>query len=812
MSRTRPIRPRHLLLAATATLAMAVPAGGSTAETAPASVPAPAPAAAPDRTVLPMVSDTFTGKIGTTYADSRPAFPAPIRAPDGAPNVLLVMTDDVGFASASTFGGPVPTPNLTRLAEAGLIFSRFHTTAMCSPTRAALLTGRNHHAVANGTVANFTGGYPGYWSDVPRSAATLAEVLKLNGWNTAMEGKHHMGRQTVVSAAGPFKDWPTGLGFDHYYGFFAAESNQFTPALYRGTTPAPDLPAGEVLDTALANDSIDWIRNQKAADPDKPFFLYLATGTAHAPHQAPADWIAKFRGKFDAGWDKLRADILKRQEKIGMVPKGTVPSARPDAIPAWEALSPDEKKINARLMEVFAAQLAFQDHEFGRIYDELARMGELDNTLIVFIEGDNGAAAEAGMLGSNNPMAGFANGYEETVATLLKVLPDLGGPNSNNNYGFGWAWMLDTPFPLFKQYASHLGGVRNPMVVSWPKGVKARGVRAQFTHVTDVMPTVLELAGLPQPKSVNGIAQQRMDGTSFAYALAAADAPERHTTQYFEMMGNRGIYHDGWWAGTVPVKLPWSNPADYQNKLPTDYVWALYDLRKDPAQTHDLAAAEPAKLKEMQALFHSEAERNHVYPLDDRLTLARFREASAAGRPPRQNYTYWGSGVTIPYDNAAQILGRAFRITSEITVPDQSVSGAIVAVGGRFGGWAFYLQDNRPAAVVAVSQRAEDVFRVESAAALRPGKHRVTYDFRYDGGRNAGGEMVISVDGREVARGRIEKTLSKLVEMIDTLDVGFDRATPVTDAYPQGARFDGVARVDIALGPLGAAGEAPAQP
>lgn len=791
-------RLRRFLMGAAATFALATPASLA-AQTQAAADTA-------NRTVLPMPDPAFTGKIGKTYADSTPAFPKQLTAPKGAPNVFIVMTDDVGFAASSTFGGVIPTPNLDRIADAGLRFARFHTTAMCSPTRAALLTGRNHHAVGNGIVANLTGGYPGYWSEMPRSAATMAEVLKLNGYNTAMLGKHHLGPETMVSAAGPFKDWPTGLGFDYFYGFVAAETNQFTPALYRGIAPIPTLEEG-VLDTALADEAIGWVRNQKAGDPDKPFFLYMATGTAHAPHQAPAEWLAKFRGKFDQGWDVLNKETLARQIKLGVVPKDTKPAERPEGIPAWDSLTPDQKKINARFMEAYAAMLAYQDNQFGRVLDELERMGELDNTLIIFIEGDNGSAAEGGLHGSLNPMAGFANGYVETEEELLKALDTIGGPDADPNYGFGWAWLTNTPFPMYKQYASHLGGVRNGMVFSWPKGVKSRGVRTQFTHVTDIMPTVLELVGLPQPTRVNGIDQQPMDGVSFAYTLGDPRAPERKKTQYFEMMGNQGIYHDGWWAGTTPERLPWKAPVD--DVLPTDYAWELYDLRKDPAQTNNLAEKMPEKLAELKAVFQQEAEKNNVYPLDDRMKIERFKAAEAGGRPPREHYTYWGSGIVVPVAQSAPIMNRSFRLTAEIDVPEAPFSGAILALGSNFAGWSFYLQDNKPTALAAASQREADTFKVQADKALPAGKAIVTYDFNYDGGVNAGGEVVISVDGQEVGRGQIGKTMSKLVEMTDTMDVGGDASTPVTKDYPLGGRFDGVQRVDIDLGPLGRPGTPP---
>ena len=757
------------------------------------------------QSVLPPAAQPFAGKIGETYADSVPAFPKPVTAPAGAPNVLLFLTDDVGFGAASTFGGPIPTPNLDRLAARGLVYNRFHTTAMCSPTRAALLTGRNHHAVGNGIVANLSTGFPGYTNILPKSAATVAEVLRQNGYNTAMVGKHHNAPEADVSPSGPFDMWPTGLGFEHFYGFLSAETNQFTPALYRGTTPIPTLTEG-VLDKALADEAINWLHNQKAAAPDKPFFLYYATGSAHAPLHAPADWIARFKGQFDKGWDAIRAETFTRQKRLGVVPRNAENTARPDGIKAWSELTPDQRRINARFMEVYAAMLSYQDAQIGRLLDELDRMGESGNTLVMFIEGDNGAAAEAGPNGSTNPMAAFANAMKEDEQALLAGLDKIGGPDTVSNYGYGWAWATNAPFSMFKQYASHLGGTRNGLVVSWPDHIKARGVRSQFTHVNDIMPTILEAVGIAAPESVNGAVQQPIDGISFAYSFAAPRAPERHDTQYFEMMGNRALYHQGWLASTTPLNAPWK-PGD-GSKLPSDYGWELYDLRRDFSQARNVAAREPGKLKEMQALFRREAERNQVFPLDDRMTLARF-QAAASQHPRPSSYTYWGAGITIPAVNAAPLLARGFRISADIDMPKEPATGVLVALGSKFGGWSFYVKDGRPVALMAASQIAGDQLRVDASQPLAAGKNRVVFDFRYDGGANGGGEMIVSANGGEIARGRIARTISKLPEMSDTLDIGFDADTPVTDDYPAGGQFPGrIDKVEIAVGKPGMAGGA----
>lgn len=756
-------------------------------------------------TVLPQPAPPFAGKIGETYADSVPAFPKPVTAPAGAPNVLLIMTDDVGFAAASTFGGPVPTPNLTRLAERGLVFNRFHTTAMCSPTRAALLTGRNHHAVDNGTVANLSTGFPGYDNLMPKSAATIAEVLRGNGYSTAMFGKHHNTPEPQVSPAGPFDLWPTGLGFDYFYGFMAAEANQFTPGLYRNTTPIPTLKKG-VLDKALADEAIHWIHTQKAAAPDKPFFVYYATGSTHNPLQAPADWIARFRGKFDRGYDAVRAETVKRQLAMGIIPPGTVNTPRPDGITPWTDLTPDQKRVNARMMEVYAAMLAYQDAQIGRVLDELDRMGQSDRTLVIFIEGDNGAAAEADRDGSTNPMAGFANGFQESIGDLVKRIDSFGGPDSVGGYGFGWAWAMNAPFQWFKQYASHFGGTRNGMVVSWPDHITARGIRSQFTDVTDVVPTILDLTGIAAPDVVGGVRQQAMDGVSFAYSFDAPKAPERHRTQYFEMMGNRAIYHDGWVAATTPVNRPWAMAGG--KMLPSDYAWELYDTRSDFSESRNLAARNPAKLAEMQTLFHKEALRNHVYPLDDRLTIDRMR-ASMALQPRYDHYTFWGGDLSLPMASTVPLFDRGFRITANVTLDEEHGTGPLMALGGKFAGWSFYLKDGRPMACIAVSQWPGDQWTIAASAPLPAGKAVLTYDFRYDGGINAGGELVISANGREMARGRIGRSLSKLVEQTDKLDIGLDSDTPVTGDYPAGSRFPGdISRLDVDLGKVGMQGGA----
>ncbi|MCP5395302.1 MAG: arylsulfatase [Sphingomonadaceae bacterium] len=747
---------------------------------------------------LPFPAQEFKGTISPSYARARPDLHRPRTAPAGAPNVLVVMTDDVGFGAASTFGGPIPTPNLDRLAANGLVYNRFHTTAMCSPTRAALLTGRNHHPVHNGVVANLTTGFPGYDNLLPKSAATLAEVLRQYGWNTAMIGKHHNAPEAQVSAQGPFDLWPTGLGFEYFFGFMAAETNQFHPALYRGIQRVEQpvntvMARGSILERELTDDAIRYVRQQKSVDPDKPFFLYYAAPTAHGPLQAPEDWITKFHGKFDKGWDATRKDIFARQKAMGIIPANTVMTPMPDGIPAWDSLDPGQKRVAARWMETYAAMLAYQDYQFGRLMDELEREGQRDNTLVIFIEGDNGAATEGHFFGKMNPMGGFANEVDESDAYALEQIDAIGGPESAGNYGFGWALALNAPNPYAKQYASHLGGLRNGMVISWPARIQSRGIRSQFTHVNDVMPTILELLGIEPPASVNGVEQQPIDGTSFAYSFAAPAAPERHQTQYFEMMGNRGIYHDGWWAGTTPLRVPWGN-AYSSGRDPMEYDWELYDLRSDPAQARNLAAKEPERLAAMLALFDSEAWANNVYPLDDRLTLARFQ---AAAKRPRAKYTYWGSGVSVPVVNAAPLVGLGFTIEAQLDLSEAPASGAILAYGSKFAGWSFAMEDGVPVVVMAASQVPGDQSIVRANEPVPEGKVKLSFEFLRETGRNAGGEMVIRANGKEIGRGRIKRSISNLVEQTDTLDIGFDADTPVVEGKGSQPFTGKIERVDV---------------
>lgn len=747
---------------------------------------APAPVLTVDRTILPVPPAVFKGQVGETYHDSRPHYAPLLKAPAGAPNIVVVLTDDVGFGAASTFGGPVPTPNLDRLAAHGLRYTRFHTTGMCSPTRASLLTGRNHHAVGTGIVTDTASGYPGYTGEIPRSAASIAQILRYNGYGTAMVGKHHNVPAPENSPAGPFNRWPTGLGFDHFFGFIGGDTDQWKPHLYRGVQAVADQPPpGETLDRILFDDAIGWVHKQKAAAPNQPFFLYIAPGSAHAPHQAPPEWIAKFRGKFDAGWDALRAETLRRQIKAGIVPRGTNLTPRPDAIPAWSSLSADERKADARMMEVFAAMLAYQDAQFGRLLDELERMGQSENTLIVFIEGDNGGSAEGGTEGALNEIGRLANGVVETPATKLAAMDRMGGPGTSQLFPVGWSWATNSPFQWMKQVGSHLGGIRNGMVVSWPARIADKGgIRTSFTHVTDIMPTILEAVGLPQPAQVDGVTQQPVDGVSFTYSFDR-NVAERPRTQYFELLGNRAIYKDGWLANTTPGRLPWKMGGS--GTSPLEYQWELYDLRTDFSQSRDLAAREPKRLEELKALWNAEARRNQVYPLDDRQgdrSNGVYPEAMA-----RNLYEYWSSGISVP-QAVAPLLGiRSFALDADVVLPESPGSGVLAASGSHLGGWSFYLDEGKPVVIHAASHQAGDQWVISASKPIPPGPAHIRFEHA-SAGLGQGGTMTIFVNGQEVAQGEIKRSAMLAASLSETFDIGRDTGEVVIH-YPRGSEFNG---------------------
>lgn len=748
--------------------------------------------------VLPPPQQPFAGVIGEIPESSRPVFPARATAPKGAPNVLLIMTDDVGFAASSVFGGLIPTPALDRLAASGLRYNNFHTTAMCSPSRAALLTGRNSHNAGMGALSEFAQGFPGYYGEFGKSTASVAEILRQNGYNTAFFGKHHGIDVTANSVAGPFDSWPTALGFDYFYGFVASGTDQWFPALYRDNQRV-EAPTGEVLDKMLVDDAIRWVHTQKGAAPDKPFFLYLAPGTAHAPLQAPKDWIAKFRGRFDAGWDVVREQIFAQQRKQGVVPPGTKLTPRPGIVPAWDSLTTGQKQVAARLMEVYAAQLAYQDHQFGLLIDELQRMGQLDNTLVIFVEGDNGASSEGGPRGTSDDTGRLVNQQPESDEWLLSQLDRFGGPHSRAHYPIGWAWAMATPFQYFKRYASHLGGIRNGMVTSWPARINARGEqRSQFEHLVDVVPTILDAAGIAAPTMVNGVAQKPMDGRSFADTFASAMARGSHRIQYFEQIGNRSIYQDGWFASTIP-------PEEALNVVntgkgagsPLDYKWALYDLNTDFSQSTDLAARYPDRLKAMQDLWWSEAKRNNVLPINNKIDAARSEAELLARNPVRSRYTYWGPTGPLERGVAPPILNHSFSLTADLSLPSAGGDGVIAAIGDEYGGWSFYLDKGRPTVVQAFSQQREHVYRLQSSDALPSGKEaKVTLKVSYlPGSRET--DVALESNGRTLASRRFANHVN-MVAQGEGFAIGEDAGMAVTDAYTKGGVFSGaIRRVDI---------------
>lgn len=745
-------------------------------------------------TVLPRPPVPFTGTLEPTVEKSDQYRPVgTVTAPQGAPNVLLIMTDDVGFGAASTFGGPIPKPNLDRLARRGLIYNRFHTTGICSPTRAALQTGRNHHTVGTGSLVEMTSPYPGYTGIIPPSAATVARILRDNGYNTAMFGKDHNVPIAHRSPAGPFDLWPTGRGFEYFYGFIAGDSDQFQPALYLGTQPVDGSArdSNYIFDADMVDRIIEWVHNQKAAAPEKPFFIYQALGTAHAPHQVPAEWVERFRGRFDDGWDEERERTLARQKALHVVPANTELAPRPEAIPAWDSLTAVERKVYARFMEVYAAMLAHQDHQLGRLLDELERMGIADNTLVIYIEGDNGSAAEAGIHGSLNELYDInaresARHYD--LAWLADHLDVLGGRDTYEAMPAGWSFAMSTPFPWLKQMSSHLGAVRNGLVVSWPRGITQRGLRSQYHHVIDVMPTILEAARIAPPRRVDGVEQQRIDGISMAYSFAAPDVPSRRHTQYYEVIGNRAIYHDGWLANTTPRNLPW-NIARMGATDTSTYDWELYDLQTDFSQSRNLAGRYPERLSELKALFDAEARRNLVYPIQDSGAARRVMSRAAGYQStPRSEYVFWGPNVRVPMsDSVPPMFWRPFQVRAEIEIA-AAADGVLLAAGSHFGGWSFYLQQGRPVVMAALSPLPGGQERVAAGEALAAGRHTLVFDVAFAG---AGANVRILADDRELARGVIAQRPGMMAGPGETLDTGRDSNLPVSHDYRDEGVFRG---------------------
>jgi arylsulfatase len=745
------------------------------------------PALAATSEVLPLPLPEFKGKVGLTYKDSQPDFPQPIKAPANAPNVLLVILDDVGFGQASTFGGPVDTPNLTRLAERGLRYNQFHTTALCSPTRAALLTGRNHHSVNTGVVEELATGYPGYTTILPKSAATVAEILRQNGYNTAAFGKWHNTPDFETSAAGPFDRWPTGLGFEYYYGFLGGDTNQWSPALVENTkrVDKPNKPDYH-LTPDLVDHAIAWIRNQQSIAPEKPFFAYLATGATHAPHHAPKEWIDKYKGKFDQGWDKLREETFARQKQLGVIPANTKLTPRPQELPAWDSLSAEQQKLYAHMAEVFAGFLAHTDYEVGRLINAVDQLGELDNTLVIYVVGDNGASAEGGLTGSVNELQVF-NAVPENLQQLLAAYDDLGSPKTFNHFPAAWAWAVNTPFQWTKQIASHFGGTRNPLVISWGAKIKDQGgIRSQFHHVIDIAPTILEVARITTPKEVNGVKQQPIEGTSLVYTFDQADAPSHRKTQYFEMLGNRAIYDESWIAAARHGRLPWERTV--KGSFDTD-EWELYNIAEDFSEAKNLANENPEKLEKLQKLFLKEAQKHNVLPLDDRIGErfdVKIRPSLTRGRT---TFTYYPGTVGIPEGSAPNLKNRSFTITANVEIPENGAEGVLLTQGGRFAGWSFFLEDGKPTYAYNYANTARYI--IQSREKLPAGKSTIRFNFDYDGGVGAGGIGKLFINDRQAAEGRVDKTIAYRLALDETFDVGRDTGTPVVDTYQVPFSFTG---------------------
>lgn len=733
-----------------------------------------------DRTVLPIAEPE---RPVNRELDARNVQPPPhfeVKAPVGAPNVIIVLIDDLGFGASSTFGGPIQTPTLDGLAENGLRYTNFHTTALSSPTRAAIKSGRNHHTVNMGFITEMATSLPGATGQIPNATAPLAETLRLNGYSTAAFGKWHETATWETSVSGPFDRWPTRQGFDKFYGFIGGETNQWVPSLFDGVASVelPHDPNYHFM-TDMTDKAVAWIGYQKAMTPDKPFFVYFAPGATHAPHHVPEEWIARWKGKFDQGWDRIREQTLARQVKMGVVPPGTKLAPKPPAIKDWDKLSEDEKRLFARQAEVFAAFLDYTDHEIGRLLKAVAGTGQAHNTLVFYIAGDNGASGEGGENGMFNEYTYF-NGVQENVPDLLKLIDKWGSPETYPHMAAGWSVALNAPFGWMKQMASDFGGTRNGVVVHWPQGIAAKNeIRTQFSHVIDLAPTILEAAGLPEPRVVNGTPQIPIEGVSMAYTFHDANARDRHTTQYFEIAGNRAIYHDGWLARTIH-RAPWElNPR----RPLKDDVWELYDVRSDFSLADDLAAKNPTKLAEMQVLFMQEAEKHHVLPIDDRVFERALAEA--VGRPDlmsgRTSLTL-AEGMTGMMENVfLNVKNKSKTITADIEVPAGGANGTIIAQGGRFGGWSLYVKDGVPAYDYNFLGMARD--SIVAARPLAPGKATIRFDFDYDGGGlGKGGTGRLFVNGEKVAEGRIQHTQAMIFSADESADVGVDLGTPVVEA------------------------------
>ena len=761
-------------------------------------------AGAPDATTtiegdqLPHPPFKFGGKIERTTKGSKPWWPPRVVPPKGAPNILLIMTDDCGFGAPSTFGGVIPTPALDRVAKMGLRFTNFHSTALCSPTRAALITGRNHHSVGYGVIAEQATGYPGYDSIITKDKATIGKILKDNGYRTSWFGKNHNTPAFQASAIGPFDQWPVGMGFEYFYGFMGGDTNQWQPAnLARNTTyiyPFQDNPKYNLI-TAMADEAIAYMNQVNTLTPEQPFFVYYVPGATHAPHHPTPEWIKKATDLklFDRGWNELREQIFANQKKLGVIPQDAKLTPWPDKLlKKWDMLTADEKKMFIRQANVYAAYLMYADHEIGRVIQAVEDMGKLDNTLIIYISGDNGSSAEGTLIGTPNEVAMF-NGVDVPVEVQLKEFYDVWGSDKTYNHmAVAWSWAFDTPFSWTKQIASHFGGTKQGMCIAWPKRIKdAGGIRWQFHHVIDIVPTILEATGIPAPKVVDGIKQAPIEGVSMVYTFDKknAKAPSTHKTQYFEMFGDHAIYHDGWIASTKVMRPPW-DVAGGVGLDPAKYPWELYDLRKDWSQSEDVAAKHPAKLKELQALFWKEAKKYQVLPLDSTVVtrLITPRPSITAGR---HVFTWSGPLTGTPNGDAPSILNASYNFKAEVEIPQGGAEGMLITQGGRFGGYGFYVLKGKPVFLWNLVDLKRP--RWEGAEPLSPGKHTLEFDFKYNGlgmgtlafdnlsGVGRGGTGILKVDGKEVATQKMERTIPFILEWDENLDVGSDTGTPVDD-------------------------------
>lgn len=752
--------------------------------------------------ILPRPDFKYKGNVGRTISESdAPQFPAPVKAPAGAPNIVLILIDDAGYGQFGTFGGAIETPALDRVAKSGLRFTRFHTTALCSPTRAALLTGRNHHSVNNGVITEAATGYDGYTGIIPNSAGTIAQILRQYGYATAWFGKNHNTPDWETSMNGPFDRWPSGYGFDYFYGFMGGDADQWHPTLYENhNLVEPSTDPNYILTTDLTDRAITWLRRTRSIDQKKPYFLYMATGATHAPHHVTPAYLAKFKGKFDGGWDEYREETFKRQQQLGVVPKNATLTPRPKELPAWNSLSEPQKKLFARMMEVFAAFTAETDHEMGRLLDVVLSLPDADNTIVIYQVGDNGASAEGGLVGLLNENS-FFNGVPESLEDNLKHIDELGGPKHFNHFPAGWAWAMNTPFQWTKQIASHLGGVRNPIVISWPKRITDRGgIRNQFHHVIDIAPTIYEAAGITPPITMNGVTQQPVEGVSMVYAFADAGAKDQRRQQYFEMFINRGMYADGYWAASR-VSVPWETGEKQID--PDQALWELYDLNSDFTQANNIAASNPTKLRELQDLWWAEAAKHKVLPMDPRKIVRLSAELQGRPTPTKglTHFEYYPGTEALPSGSAPNLLNKSWSITAEVVGGKGKPQGAVFVMGGSDGGYGIYLVKGKPVFVANFLGRTYT--RVESSKVIPSTTSSIRADFAYDGGgMGKGATLTLYIDGEKVGEGRVEHTQALTLGLGGTLDIGVDTGSAVDEAYAPPYRFTGkITKVSVDLKP-----------